>query len=127
MRRVAIAALALAISLALVAAGSAGARSKYFRAKPSGITCGALRLERQSATMRCDLPFAGRRAVFLHTRGKGEIKRVSSFLKPRKRTALRRGHTRTLGPFTCSSVKSAVTCKAGGHGFTVGRAFQLVF
>lgn len=114
--------------LALLPAASAEARSVYFRAKPSGITCGALRIERRSATLRCDLPFAGRRAGFLHTQGKGEIKRVSSFMHPRKRAVLRRGSTRSFGPFSCVSLRAAVSCRvAGGHGFTLGRSFQLVF
>jgi hypothetical protein len=128
MRRVAIAWVAVALLALLIPAASADARSVFFRAKPSGITCGALRIERSSATLRCDLPFVGRRAAFLHTKGKGEIKRVSSFLRPKKRGVLGRGSTQSYGPFVCVSLRAAVTCRtAGGHGFTVGRSFQLVF
>jgi hypothetical protein len=128
MRRFAIALLALAAINLLPAAATAEARSSFFRAKPSGITCGALRLGRSSATVRCDLRFSGSRAAFLHTMGKGEIKRVSSFLHPRRRLVLYSGDVRAFGPFTCASRATVVTCRThGGHGFTVGRAFQLVF
>lgn len=128
MRRLAIPLLAMVVPLLLLPTATADAKSLYFRAKPTGITCGALRLQRSSATLRCDLPFAGRRAAFLHTRGKAEIKRVPSFLRPGKRGLLRSGQARSYGSFVCVSRTSAVTCKTpGGHGFTVGRAFQLVF
>jgi hypothetical protein len=32
------------------------------------------------------------------------------------------GKTRKLGPFTCTSAKSGLTCKGKAHGFTMSRA-----
>jgi hypothetical protein len=124
LRRAAIATLAVSA----IAAAPAGAGTRYFQAKPSGIKCGAFRLDQRSATVRCDLPFLGSRAAFLHLQGKGAIQRVSSFLHPRHRTVLKRDETGAFGPFTCTSRRTAVSCSvSGGHGFTVGRKFQLVF
>lgn len=119
--------LAMAVAMPLVAA-PANAGAGYFRAKPSGIDCGAFRLHKRSATVRCDLPFLGARAAFLHPRGRGSIQRVSSFLRPRKPLVLHRGETRVFGAFSCTSRAKSVSCRSGGgHGFTVGREFQLVF
>jgi hypothetical protein len=116
------------VAMSAVAAAPAEGGARYFRAKPSGITCGVFRLERSSATVRCDLPSLGSRAAFLHTRGEGRIRGVPTFMHPRRRGILSQGDTATYGPFTCASRPTAVSCSAGGgHGFTVGRKFQLVF
>jgi hypothetical protein len=126
-RRAALAMLA-ALAVFSLAAATTEAKSKYFFAKPSRIGCAALKLQRQSATLRCDLPFLGRKAAFLHLRGKGAIKRVSSTRRHRKGAILRKGHTGVFGPFKCVSRKTALSCSVrSGHGFTVGRGFQLVF
>jgi hypothetical protein len=128
LRRAVIATLVVTVVMPAVAAAPAEAGIRYFRAKPSGISCGALRLGQKLATVRCDLPFLGSRAAFLHGRGKGVIQRVSSFLHPRNGTVLNRDETGSFGPFTCTSRRRAVSCSiGGGHGFTVGRKFQLVF
>lgn len=120
--------VAAIVVISVVATASAGGGARYFRAEPSGITCGVFRLERSSATVRCDLPSLGSRAAFLHTRGEGRIKGVPTFMRPRDRGILRQGAIGTYGPFTCASRPTAVSCSAGGgHGFTVGRKFQLVF
>jgi hypothetical protein len=128
LRRAAIATLVATVAVSAAAAAPAEGGARYFRAKPAGVTCGVFRLDHASATIRCDLPFLGSRAAFLHTRGTGAIKHVSSFLHPRRRTLLREGETGRYGPFTCTARRTAVSCSTGGgHGFTVGRAFQLVF
>jgi hypothetical protein len=128
LRRAAIATLAATVGMSAVAAASAGAGTSYFRAKPSGIGCGVFRLEQKSATVRCDLPFLGTRAAFLHLQGPGAIQHVSAFLHPRHPVVLHPGEMRSFGPFSCTSRPAAVSCSvAGGHGFTVGRKFQLVF
>jgi len=127
MRHLAIAMLALAIVVSPVAT-PANAGAGYFRAKPSGITCGAFRLHKRSATIRCDLPFLGSRAAFLHLRGRGAIQHVSSFLHPHRPLVLHQGETRRFGAFLCTSRSKTVSCRSGdGHGFTVGHGFQLVF
>lgn len=111
-------------AVALPAAASSGA----FEAKPSGITCGAFRIGQRAATVRCDLRFLGHRAAFLHRRGKARIRHVSAFLHPRHPKTLGRGQEIHLGAFTCRSLPAGVTCRSGnGHGFTVGRKFQLTF
>ena len=123
LRWAAIATMAVTVTGAVSAVAVVPARSatRYFKAKPSGISCGAFRLGQKSATLRCDLPF-------LHLQGDGSIQRVSSFMHPRNRTVLGRNATGRFGSFTCTSRPTAVSCSAGGsHGFTVGRKFQLVF
>jgi hypothetical protein len=128
LRRAMIPTVAAIVAMSAVATASADGGARYFRATPSGVTCGIFRLERSSATVRCDLPSLGSRAAFLHTRGEGRIKGVPTFMHPRERSILRQGSTGTYGPFTCASRPTAVSCSAGGgHGFTVGRKFQLVF
>jgi hypothetical protein len=114
--------------IAAAAAVPVQAKSHAFRAKPSGITCVAFRIGERSATVRCDLPFLGRRAVFLHTRGKARITRVSSLMHPHPVAVLGRGSQVRFGEFSCTSLRRAVTCRSdNGHGFTAGRTFQLTF
>jgi hypothetical protein len=128
MSRRLVTAILLAAVLVVFVAPSAEARGRAFLAKPSKITCVASRIGLKTATIRCDLPFTGHRAVFLHTRGKARIARVSSFLHPRHRKILGLGREVRYGPFTCRSLRTGVTCRSGtGHGFTVGRKFQLTF
>jgi hypothetical protein len=124
--------LALTVSLAILAlsvlAGPASAGTRAFLAKPSRIDCLASKLGEVGAVVRCDLPFIGRKAVFLHSRGKARIKQVPGFLHPRRRSTLGRGEEAHCGQFKCTSLAAAVTCRSGnGHGFTVGRKFQLTF
>jgi hypothetical protein len=127
LRRAALATLAVTVAISVVAAVHAEGTTRYFKAKPSGISCGVFRLGQKSATVRCDLPFLGSRAAFLHLQGNGSIQHVSSPIHPRNRTVLGPNATGKFGPFTCTSRPTAVSCSAGGHGFTVGRKFQLVF
>lgn len=127
LRWAAIATMTAIAATSAVAVAPAAGTNRYFKAKPSGISCGAFRLGQRSATVRCDLPFLGSRAAFLHLRGEGSIQRVSTPIHPRNRTVLGPNATGRFGPFTCTSRPTAVSCNAGGHGFTVGRKFQLVF
>lgn len=121
---VAILSAAIAVGVATPAEASSGA----FKAEPSGIVCGAFRIGQRAATVRCDLRFIGHRAAFLHRRGKARIQHVSAFLHPRHPKTLGRGQEIHFGPFTCHSLPAAVTCRSSnGHGFTVGRKFQLTF
>jgi hypothetical protein len=122
----------IAVMLAGVAASvltpAAQAKSRAFVAKPSKIACVASHLGERAATVRCDLPFIGHKAVFLHTRAKAEIKRVSDFLHAGHRSTLGSGQEARFGAFTCKSLPAAVTCRStNGHGFTVGKKFQLTF
>lgn len=118
----------LAVLAVSVLAVPASARTRAFLAKPSRISCVASKLGTTGAAVRCDLPFIGHKAVFLHTRGKAKIQHVSGFLHPGHRSTLGRGEEAHYGQFSCKSLKTAVTCRGGnGHGFTVGRKFQLTF
>jgi hypothetical protein len=120
--------LLLAVVVIATVASAAEAKTRAFRATPSDITCAAFRIGEKGATVRCDLPFIGHRAVFLHTRGKARITHVSSFLHPHHPKLLGRGARIRFGVFSCESRPKAVTCHSGnGHGFTVGRHFQLTF
>jgi len=97
-------------------------------AKPTKITCVGMHLGDRSAVVRCDLPFLGRRAAFLHTRGKARIKSVPRLAHPSHPRRLGRGQQIRLDAFTCTSLRRAVTCRSrNGHGFTVGKSFQLTF
>ncbi|HEX2391639.1 MAG TPA: hypothetical protein VHI77_01840 [Solirubrobacterales bacterium] len=121
-------AILVAGATTVLVAPSAEARSRTFRAKPSGITCVAQQVGEPTATLRCDLPFLGRRAVFLRQQGKAQIKAVPRLLHPPHPATLGRGHDARYGAFTCTSLRTGVTCRAGnGHGFTVGRSFQLTY
>jgi hypothetical protein len=120
-----LAAVLLGLSLG---AATSEAKSSYFFAKPSKIGCAAMKLQGSGATLRCDLPFLGHKAAFLHVRGEGAIKRVSSPAHHPRGKILHKGESAGFGPFKCESQKSALSCSsADGHGFTVGRGFQLVF
>jgi hypothetical protein len=117
-----------AIAAFVLAPGAQAKKSRAFVAKPSKVACVASHLGESSATIRCDLPFIGRKAVFLHTRAKAKIKGVSGFLHSGRRSTLGSGQEARFGPFTCKSLPTAVTCRStNGHGFTVGKKFQLTF
>lgn len=128
MTRYVAAAILLSAVISAAVALPAEADSGAFEAKPSGILCAAFRIGEKSASVRCDLRFLGHRAAFLHRRGKARIAHVSTFLHPRRPKRLGRGQEIHFGAFTCRSLRAGVTCRAGnGHGFTVGRKFQLTF
>ena len=128
MSRYVLVAILLSAVVSATAAAPAEASSGAFQAQPSGITCAAFRIGQRAATVRCDLRFLGHRAAFLHRRGKARVAHVSTFLHPRHPKRLGRGHEIHFGTFTCRSLPAAVTCRGGnGHGFTVGRKFQLTF
>ena len=124
-RRAAIAALVSALLLLGVAVGAAQAKSQGFKAKPTGIKCGVTHANKRSAKMRCD--YERKHAAILTRKGRGQLKHVSSGIHPHNAGVLRKGKSRKFGPFTCTSLQRAVSCRTKKHGFTVGKSVQVVF
>lgn len=126
MRRIA-AGVGMTLLVVAVAVGSADAKTKSFKAKPSGAKCVAKHIEDPSAKLRCSIPGKRGKIVILDRTNKAKIKRTSSRVKLHHASVLKSGQTSTFGAFSCTSA-SALSCRSNAdHGFTVGGGFQLVF
>jgi hypothetical protein len=104
------------------------ARSAWFRTPSGDMRCVATLLGTRSASLRCDLRFIGRRAVFLPRRRRASIRRVRRLLTLRRPVTLVAGRRRSFGPFSCIYKQRNLSCRSPfRHGFTVGRKFRLVY
>jgi hypothetical protein len=126
MRRIA-ASVGMAALLLTLLAAPAEAKTKSFKAKPSGVKCVAKGIDKSSAKLRCSIPGKRGKAVVLNRDQKPKVKRISSPLKLHKPSVLGSGQSGTFGPFSCDSGE-ALSCRSGsGHGFTIGEGYQLLF
>ena len=74
----------------------------------------------------CDLDYGG--AFGLGQSGRAQRLCVGDTVRDPKAKVLAYGRTRTLGPFTCTSRTSGLTCKSrSGHGFVLSREHQKLF
>ena len=74
----------------------------------------------------CDLDWGG--AFVVGLTGPGQVGCVGDTVNDPGAPVLAYGQSLTLGPFTCQSAETGMTCQNGeGHGFTIARAAQRVF
>jgi hypothetical protein len=118
---------AAALALAIAMPGQAGARTRSFQTRSGDVRCLVSHIESRAARLRCDLRFLHRQAALLRRTGKARIVAVQRPLR-RSGPVLRLGATYHFGPFVCVSHPATLSCRTKhGHGFTLGRRFQLVF
>ena len=105
--------------------GSADAKTKSFKAKPSGAKCIAKHIDEPSAVLRCSIPGKRGKAVILTRNDKAKVKSAS--VKVRHAPVLGSGQENAFGPFSCKSGE-ALSCRSNaGHGFGISESFQLLF
>lgn len=77
--------------------------------------------------IRCDLYFLNDRAVRMTRTGKARLIHVTDAIGDPKAQVLGYGTTKHVGPFTCTSRRTGLSChNRSGHGFTVSRERQSV-
>jgi hypothetical protein len=110
----------------LGAAVPAVARDTVFSTPSKKIAC-RIYDEGQGLVIRCDLFFLNDRAVRMTRRGKARLIHVTDTIGDPKAPVLAYGKTKRVGPFTCTSRRSGLSChNRNGHGFTVSRERQSV-
>ena len=126
-------ALALTLVVALLVPSAAQAKYKDFRMPSNNIGCGFsddplyLRcdiLQSSDAPPRprsCDLDYGY--AYGLKRKGRSQVLCAGDTVMNRDAPVLRYGRTKRIGPFTCTSRRTGLTCKnLSGHGFFLSRA-----
>ncbi len=118
---------AVCTALALPAAGQAV--NKPFQTPSGQIMCAYYDGVDTPAQIRCDLLFLNDRAAVINRSGKGRIMKVTDAVgRPRSRK-LAYGSSARFGIYTCTSRRSALTCRNRNtrHGFTVSKQVRRVF
>jgi hypothetical protein len=119
--------LVAAVSATLVAAPPAAAKSRVFQTPSKKIAC------RYESTpkprIRCDVLWLNDVGYFLERRGKARRREVTDTVASPRARVLAYGRSLELGPFTCTSRRSGLTCRSrtSRRGFTVSRARQRTF
>jgi uncharacterized protein DUF6636 len=119
--------LPLLVLVAVIAAPTAAsARTRRFVMPSKRIAC---LYDSASAYLRCDALFLNDVAYVLHRHGRGKRVHVTDTVFDTRAPVLRYGHRLRLGPFTCASRRTGLTCRtrANGHGFTISRERRKVF
>jgi len=117
--------LALAALAALPAAGSGAATSpKRFQTPSKQIAC-----MYPAPQLRCDMLFLNDRAAIVGRHGKGRIVKITDTVADPKAKVLAYGRSLRLGPYTCTSRRTGLTCRnrTTRHGFTISRERRKVF
>jgi hypothetical protein len=119
--------LSLAIAAALlVAVPAAVAKDTVFQMPSKKIVC-RIYDEGTGLVIRCDLFFLNDRAVRMTRHGKARLIHVTDTIGDPKAPVLAYGRTKRVGPFTCTSRRTGLSChNRNGHGFTVSREHQRV-
>lgn len=118
--------LLLASTAVLALAVPAVAKDVVFQTPSKKIACRVYD-EGRGLVIRCDLFFLNDRAVRMTRHGKARLIHVTDTIGDPKAQILRYGRTKRVGPFTCTSRRTALSChNRDGHGFTVSREHQSV-
>jgi hypothetical protein len=115
-----------AFVLLLAIAVPAVAKDVVFQTPSKKIAC-RIYDEGSGLVIRCDLFFLNDRAVRMTRHGRARLIHVTDTIGDPKASVLRYGKTKRVGPFTCTSRRSGLSChNRSGHGFTVSREHQSV-
>ncbi len=115
------------VLVALVAAPAASAKSRTFQTPSKKIAC------RYDSTptprLRCDVLWLNDVGYFLQRKGKARRRKITDTVANPRARVLRYGRKLELGPFTCTSRRSGLTCRSetSRRGFTVSRERQRTF
>jgi hypothetical protein len=115
-----------AFLLLLAIAVPAVAKDVVFQTPSKKIAC-RIYDEGTGLVIRCDLFFLNDRAVRMTRHGRARLIHVTDTIGDPKASVLHYGKTKRVGPFTCTSRRSGLSChNRSGHGFTVSREHQSV-
>jgi hypothetical protein len=116
----------LVLALLAAAPAAASAKTRRFVMPSKRIAC---LYDSHFVALRCDTFFLNDTAFQLRRHGRGRRIRVTDTVGDPRAPVLRYGHRLRLGPFTCASRRTGLTCRtrANGHGFSVSRERQRVF
>ena len=120
---------AVTLVAALLAAAPGEAATRTFQTPSRQIGCLMSTGARATDTfVRCDPRFLNDRAFTLSATGRGRTIRISDTVVDPDAPVLAYGRRIRLGPFSCLSRRTALTCRnRRGHGFTVSRQRQRTF
>lgn len=109
-----------------VLAAPALARLQRFQTPSHRIACG---YDTRARELRCDALFLNDVGFFLDRERKARRRRVTDTVASPRARVLHYGRSLDLGPITCTSRRTGLTCKSDSsrHGFALSRARQRVF
>ena len=117
---------AVVLAALLALAVPALAKDTVFQMPSKKIACRVYD-EGTGLVIRCDLYFLNDRAVRMTRTGKARLIHVTDAIGDPKAQVLAYGRTKHVGPFTCTSRRTGLSChNRNGHGFTVSRERQSV-
>jgi hypothetical protein len=119
----------LAAGLLAISGAPALARSKSFHTPSRNIYCLYMSSQGPGPWIRCDVFSLNDTGFRLDRKHEGrKIHITDSVFNPRAKV-LRYGRSLSVGPFTCTSRRSGLTCRsrASGHGFKISRQRQKRF
>ena len=127
MRRITISLLVVAALAAL--ATPALAKSKSFQTPSHNIYCLYLSSQGPGPWIRCDVLSLNDTGFTVDRRHKGKRIHITDSVVNRGAQVVRYGKSLSVGPFTCTSRSSGLTCKSrsSGHGFTLSKQRQRRF
>ena len=112
---------AIVVAALLALAVPAVAKDTVFQTPSKKIACRIFD-EGTGLVIRCDLFFLNDRAVRMTRHGRARLIHVTDTIGDPKAQVLAYGKTKRVGPFTCTSRRTGLTChNRNGHGFTVSR------
>jgi uncharacterized protein DUF6636 len=119
----------LAVALLAVTATPALARTKSFHTPSRNIYCLYMSSQGPGPWIRCDVRSLNDTAFRLDRTHKGRKIHITDSVFNRGAKVLRYGRSLSVGPFTCTSRRSGLTCRsrASGHGFKISRQKQKRF
>jgi hypothetical protein len=121
--------LAATLTAALLAAAPAQAATRSFKTPSRQIGCLVSTGARAGDTfVRCDPLFLNDRAYTLSATGRGRTIRISDTVFDPEAPVLAYGRRVRLGPFTCASRRTGLTCRnRRDHGFVISRQRRRTF
>ena len=120
-------AVVIGLALAAVAAPAAEARSRTFQTPSKKIAC---RYDSSpSPRLRCDVLWLNDVAFTLTRTGRAHRRHITDTVANPRAKVLAYGRFLDVGPFTCTSRRSGLTCRSrrSGHGFSLSRKRQQAF
>jgi hypothetical protein len=121
--------LAASLTAAMLAAASAQAATRSFQTPSRQIGCLISTSTRAAETfVRCDPLFLNDRAYTVSATGRGRTIRISDTVADPDAPVLAYGRRVRLGPFTCVSRRTGLTCRnRRDHGFAISRQRRRTF
>ena len=121
--------LVLALAVFASASGTALARSKAFQTPSHNIRCLYMSSQGPGPWIRCDVLSLNDTAFRIDKRHRGRRIHVTDTVSMPGAKVLGYGKSLRVGPFTCRSRQTGLTCRSrsSGHGFKVSRQRQTRF